>query len=139
MPRSASAQRSVAAEMPPLPYSDEAFDVIYCISVFTHLDDAHTRAWLRELKRVLRPGGVLLLTIHGEQVWQALSPDKRKSVEAQGYLFESTEKLRGIQPAWYQTSYHAANYITTLVAREFRVLKHTPQGMGYQDVILAQR
>lgn len=127
------------SELPPLGYEDAAFDVIYCISVFTHLDDLHTRAWLRELKRVLKPGGTLLLTVHGEHVWASLSEDKQKAVLDRGYLFETTEKLKGIQPAWYQTSYHASGYIWSLVAEEFDVIGQTPQGMGYQDVIVAAK
>jgi SAM-dependent methyltransferase len=134
-----SIEFGVNQELPPLSYPSATFDLVYCISVFTHLDDAHTRAWLRELKRILRPGGTLLLTIHGEQVWQQLPPEQQKSVAESGYLFQSTEKLHGIQPQWYQTSYHAANYILGLVEADLRVLTHVPGGMGYQDLIVASR
>jgi SAM-dependent methyltransferase len=127
------------SELPPIGYEAAQFDVVYCISVFTHLDDSHTRAWLGELKRILKPGGVLLLTVHGEHVWHSLPEEKQRALLAQGYLFDTTEKLKGIQPDWYQTSYHASGYISSLVAEEFEVLRHTPQGMGYQDVIVALR
>jgi SAM-dependent methyltransferase len=47
---------------PHLPFKDEFFDLIYCGSVFTHIDDlAYT--WLLELRRILRPGGMLYITI----------------------------------------------------------------------------
>jgi ubiquinone/menaquinone biosynthesis C-methylase UbiE len=37
---------------PHLPFKDEYFDLIYCGSVFTHIDDlAYT--WLLELKRIM--------------------------------------------------------------------------------------
>ncbi len=134
-----SIEFGVNQELPPLSYSSGSFDLVYCISVFTHLDDAHTRAWLQELKRILRPGGTLLLTIHGEQVWQQLPLEQQKNVAESGYLFQSTEKLRGIQPQWYQTSYHAANYILGLVEADYRVLTQVPGGMGYQDLIVASR
>jgi SAM-dependent methyltransferase len=50
---------------PPLPFSDRSFDCVYSVSIFTHLSDRNARAWLRDLARVLRPGGVLIVTTHG--------------------------------------------------------------------------
>lgn len=50
---------------PPLPYEDASFDVVYSISIFTHLDERRQDAWLAEIARVLEPGGVALLSIHG--------------------------------------------------------------------------
>jgi ubiquinone/menaquinone biosynthesis C-methylase UbiE len=126
-------------ELPPLPYDAQQFDLVYCISVFTHLDDAHTRAWLAELNRVVKPEGIVALSTHGEHVWQSLPKDQQHALIRDGYLFQRTQKLRGIQPEWYQTSYHAREYILGLVAHEFNVLAHIPQGMGYQDLIVAEK
>lgn len=50
---------------PPLPYADASFDLIVAISVFTHLSRPLQLAWARELMRVLRPGGVALVTTWG--------------------------------------------------------------------------
>ena len=36
-------------------YTDQAFDLVYAIAVFTHLDRARELAWLDELARVTRP------------------------------------------------------------------------------------
>lgn len=49
---------------PPLDMADETFDLIYSYSVFTHLSEANHQAWLRELARLLRPGGMMLHTVH---------------------------------------------------------------------------
>ncbi|MEO6363550.1 MAG: UDP-N-acetylglucosamine 2-epimerase, partial [Caldimonas sp.] len=45
---------------PPTGLAGEAFDVVFTISVFTHLDEAAQNGWLAELSRLLRPGGLLL-------------------------------------------------------------------------------
>jgi SAM-dependent methyltransferase len=50
---------------PSLPFKDGKFDLIYGISVMTHLRLPDQRAWLRELHRVLKPKGYLILTYLG--------------------------------------------------------------------------
>jgi SAM-dependent methyltransferase len=51
---------------PPLPYEDSQFDFIYLISVFTHLSLNNQKLWIEEFKRILKIGGHLLITLHGE-------------------------------------------------------------------------
>jgi SAM-dependent methyltransferase len=50
---------------PPLDYSDNYFDIIYGISVFTHLSKEMHFAWAYELRRVLKKDGILLITTAG--------------------------------------------------------------------------
>ena len=52
---------------PPLPFEAATFSLVYSVSVFTHLGDQLARAWLSELARVTRPGGLALLTFHDEK------------------------------------------------------------------------
>ena len=49
---------------PPSGLEQDSFDLIYAISVFTHLTD-NSLAWLLELHRVLKPGGLLIATFMG--------------------------------------------------------------------------
>ncbi|MBK9151452.1 MAG: class I SAM-dependent methyltransferase [Saprospiraceae bacterium] len=49
-----------------LPYPDDHMDVIYGISVFTHLSESGHHDWYEELLRILRPGGIMLLTTQGD-------------------------------------------------------------------------
>src|SRR5262249_23459719 len=48
---------------PHLPFEDRYFDLIYTGSVFTHIADL-AEAWLLELKRIVKPGGRLYITVH---------------------------------------------------------------------------
>lgn len=43
-----------------LPYADQSFDLVTCTEVIEHLE--HYRYTLREMYRILKPGGVLVLT-----------------------------------------------------------------------------
>lgn len=56
----------VTDQTPPLPYDGESFALVYALSVFTHMRDAPARAWLADLARVTRLGGLALLTFHDE-------------------------------------------------------------------------
>jgi SAM-dependent methyltransferase len=61
--------------IPPLALEHESFDLIYAISVFTHLADNST-PWLLELHRTLKPGGLLIATFMGRWTseWFAKEP-----------------------------------------------------------------
>jgi SAM-dependent methyltransferase len=59
----------VNSELPPLPYADDSFDLIYVASVFTHITDAWS-AWLLELRRLLNADGVLIATFLGPPMYE---------------------------------------------------------------------
>lgn len=45
-----------------LSFSDNFFDRVFCISVIEHMDDKTIAMSMKEIERVLKPGGLLLLT-----------------------------------------------------------------------------
>jgi SAM-dependent methyltransferase len=53
-----------SAHNPPLGLEHGSFDLIYAVSVFTHLASNST-AWLLELHRLLKPSGLLIATFMG--------------------------------------------------------------------------
>jgi SAM-dependent methyltransferase len=55
---------------PPLSFESGDFDVVYLLSVFTHLREPTQREWLKELQRVVAPGGHCVITFHDEDYSQ---------------------------------------------------------------------
>ncbi len=63
---------------PHLPFPDQMFDLIFCGSVFTHIEDLDS-TWLLELARILKPGGRLYFTIHDDHTVSLVDGDLRES------------------------------------------------------------
>ena len=51
---------------PPLPCNNNTFDCVYNLSVFTHLSKEMHFQWIKELMRVVKPGGLIIITTHGD-------------------------------------------------------------------------
>jgi SAM-dependent methyltransferase len=58
-----------------LPYEDGAFDVALCTQVLEHADDPS--AVVGEIHRVLKPGGLALVSTHGAFVFHPTPPPER--------------------------------------------------------------
>ena len=67
---------------PPLALNDASVDFIYARSVFTHLTEALTFQWMQEMRRVLRPGGCIYLTMHGRPMSSGLNDGLRAKFDA---------------------------------------------------------
>ena len=55
----------VSPQEPPLPYDDGAFDLVYAISIWSHFAAGAAGRWLDEMHRIVRPGGLLVITVQG--------------------------------------------------------------------------
>jgi cyclopropane fatty-acyl-phospholipid synthase-like methyltransferase len=121
--------------LPPLPYADGSFHLVYAVSVFTHLSEEFQRAWAAELKRILQPGGVLLLSVYGEHVWR--SQPEAGAVEQGGFVFRTSGKLKGILPDWYQTALQNRTRVTTLLESHFTRVSYQERALGDHDAVLA--
>lgn len=53
---------------PSLPFDENEFDCVYSISIWTHLPIALQLPWLLEIRRILRPGGLALISTSGPHV-----------------------------------------------------------------------
>lgn len=134
------ARFSVNAALPPLPYGDGEFDLIYSISVLTHLNEEYQDRWLEELQRISAPGGILLLSLHGRHCWGNLPPEMVDRIENDGFLFNNVTVWKGIFPEWYQTAFHSEAYVRERFSRYFEVLDYLPRGISdFQDLVVLRK
>jgi SAM-dependent methyltransferase len=130
-------QLAVNDALPPLPFEANQFDLVWAGSVFTHLDEARQDAWLTDLRRVLRPGGLLLASVHGPHCWEGLPPPTVAAIQEQGFVYAQTSS-RGIHPDWYQTAWHTEAYVRRHWGDYFQIRAYLPRGFGQaQDIVAA--
>jgi SAM-dependent methyltransferase len=86
---------------PPIEFDDGIFDLIFCYSVFSHLsEDAH-RKWLAEFARILKPGGLLIVT-----TWDRVFIQRCRELRARPLPFYQTD----LQPVFLDTDAWLARY-----------------------------
>jgi SAM-dependent methyltransferase len=96
---------------PPLHYPDGMFGLVWSISVFTHLPKPLQEPWALELRRVLRPDGVLLVTTHGPSLRGKLTRRERERFE-RGELVVRAPRAAGS----YCNTFHPPDYLEKLFA-----------------------
>jgi ubiquinone/menaquinone biosynthesis C-methylase UbiE len=128
---------SVNDPLPPLPYEDASFDLLYGISVFTHLDLDYQRKWIAEFARVLKPGGIALMTFHSPSVWQGT--EFAAQVAKDGFVFVASKKLDGILPEWYHTAFQTPEHLTNEMLRHFARAECMEGAFGAHDAMVARK
>jgi SAM-dependent methyltransferase len=111
---------------PPLGYGDASFDLVYALSVFTHLPVDTQLAWGNELRRVVRPGGHLLLTLHGEAFTDRLTSEERRVWDAGGCVVRWAEAAG----ANLCTTFHSPAFVRDRIADDWQLVEHVPRGAG---------
>jgi SAM-dependent methyltransferase len=126
--------------MPPTPLGDGAFDLIFAVSVFTHLDETMQFALLGEMRRLLRPGGVLVASVQGEH---HRSLRKRQFDLSSGFAFVAGDrgwfKKDGL-PRFYQDAQHTRGYVEREWAKYLDVVLYRDRGIAdHQDAVVLTR
>jgi SAM-dependent methyltransferase len=105
---------------PPLPYDDESFDLVYAYSVFTHLSVGLAGHWIEELRRIVKPGGHLWFTLHGESYRARLHPADRARFDA-GEIVVWLPEIEGTNLC---ASYWPEASVKTMLGSGFEVCSH---------------
>jgi SAM-dependent methyltransferase len=144
----------VNSTAPPLPYHSGRFDLIYSISVFSHLSEPGHLGWIDELARIARPGAHLVLTTHGERALQRLvdEPERRElvglgaeqvlaarqAVDETGYAFCGQDGVAN--PDLYGMTFISEGYVRSYWSGALEVVDYEPEGIdGWQDVVTLRK
>jgi SAM-dependent methyltransferase len=132
---------AVNSTLPPLAYGDASFDLVYAVSVFTHLSEELQFQWLRELHRIVSPQGYALVTLRGSFYEGDLPPRDLERIRRNGFVFSQMSRhMQGLFPAWYQLATHTEEYVRTRYPEYFEVVRYLPQAMdACQDIAVLRR
>lgn len=124
------------------------FDLVYLLSVYSHLRHELVERNLRQVAKVLKPGGVVVFTTHGEgsaktaERYQQYWLDKQKllpALAAEGYYYER-------YPYYfddYGLTWFTRDAVLDLVERstpQLRLVAHHPMDVdGHQDVFVYRK
>ena len=115
---------------PPLPFDSGIFDFVYSISVFTHLSESVSRAWIEELLRITHSGSILVITMQGDAYLEKLLPDEVEAYRSRGIV------LRGnvTEGSRIFSAFHSREYLTTQLFQKLEVLEFIPSTTLGQDI-----
>lgn len=131
---------TVNKPLPPLRYENDFFDLIYSISIFTHLVEDWQNLWLKELNRIMKIGAIAVITLHGKYAFSISRHKNDLDLDKERFAFIQSKTYRGVMPNWYQGSYQTENYVLTTFSKYFKILNFIPQGVnGFQDVVILQK
>jgi SAM-dependent methyltransferase len=140
-------------ERPPLPYDEGSFDVAFAISIWSHFAEPAGMAWLEEMRRIIRPGGLLLITTAG---WQTLAHDFELGLRSAEQLSEAASSLYRngfwfrdefgesgdfgiVNPDW-GTAFMTPDWLLTRATPRWRIAQFGPGRVeGAQDLFVLER
>jgi SAM-dependent methyltransferase len=127
--------------LPPSSLPTAQFDLVYAISIFTHLPEQMQFQWLSELHRITSPGAVILLTVHGEN-YLRLFPQTTQNIAQQngGFFYNDDANSTDGLPRFYKNAYHTSDYIKNRWNDFFEVVDYRRLAMeGHQDIVVCKR
>ena len=130
-------QCSTCKPLPPLDFPAASFDLVYAISVLTHLSIESQQLWLREIARILAPGGIAVISTHGDRVARLALTRTQLNSYRNGeivvcYADAEGENLCG--------AYHPASSITALAdASGLEHVLYRPEALESHDIHVLRR
>jgi SAM-dependent methyltransferase len=143
----------VNGDAPPLPLADGSLDLAYAISIWSHFAPDLGLHWFEEMRRVIRPGGHLVVTTHGmtsvAYYAQLGLRSPQQSDEIIGTLYRrgwwyapefGEEGDWGVLNPQWGTAFVSPEWMLTQLCPRWRVLDFaTGRNQDNQDVYVLQR
>ena len=121
-----------------MPLERASVDLLYAISVMTHLSEYNQFRWLEEIERVVKPGGCVILTMNGETALY-------QRPELLQYYFTEKFGFSDLQPdttfgdelsSYYRVTYQTQEFVQREWGRYFDILEIFP---AKQDYVVMRR
>lgn len=124
----------------PMPYAPIFFDLVYGMSIFTHMEATQQENWIIELHRILKTTGVLLITTQGTHYHNKLLQGEMKMLTDKG-VYTQTYSKPGHR---MMSTYHNSCHFTKLIESYFTILEYYdgaihPGKAGGQDLWILQK
>jgi len=110
-----------------LPFSDESFDLVTCIQAFYYLNDPDHGA--KEIWRVLRPGGVAVITVPFVWGYERTLLEYRFTEPALAHLFRDWEVTITENGGWI------SSWVTVSASLLRMVEQHAPRRVGIRHLL----
>ncbi len=129
-----------------IPFQDSTYDIVFLTSVFSHMRPAEIGAYLREISRVLKPGGQCYATYYLVDDFaqsQIASKSASQNFKYDFGDFLSTnkripEQTIAVSEHLVRAFYEKANLIVSEPIK-YGLWANRPQYHGYQDLIVATK
>lgn len=129
----------VTGPYPPLPFETGSFDAVIASSVMTHLTAPVQLQWLREIRRVLRPGGVFVCSVLGPFSARDAPGVGTAKLRGAGILdWGPDAALDGIAPEnFYRGTFQTIEYTYAQWGADMPVIAYREAGLvNHQDLVV---
>lgn len=129
---------------PPTAFPDGRFDLVIGLSVLTHLKESAQDQWLEELRRIVEPGGILLLSVQGlaQSALYRAPLERQLRAHREGFLYVGPDgQLDDVvaEEGYYSHIIQSHEYIMVHWGRYFDVLEIVEGIAGNQDLVVLRR
>ncbi|MEG2279729.1 class I SAM-dependent methyltransferase [Comamonas sp.] len=115
------------------------YDLVFVLSLFSHLPRATWGRWLRVLKDAVAPGGLLVFSTHGIKAAEF----HHVGLDAEGFFFTPSSESQAIDGQEYGTTFTSPEFVAARVAEEWGPHSLVHQSMqhfwNHQDAYVLQK